>query len=165
MSSNPRETAMPTDDIRDRLSESHSALMAMVKTLRNDSDELQCRTRLEELRRAWIVHVLAEEAVIYHALDGPHADDHADSANKRLVEHELLQCFFERLSRTRPGTAQWLSRLDVVDKLMQRHMDEERQELFARLTGELNPEALSGMSRDFGLAREKITILEQAKAS
>ncbi len=155
---------MANDDIRERLSDSHGAVMALVESLREETSELQCHSRLEELRHAWAAHFLAEEAVIYHALEGLQGDDNLDSANKRLVEHELLQAFFDRLSRTRPLTAQWYARLEVVDKLMQRHMDDEREELFARLVEELQPDVLSGLGRDFGLARDKISILEQAKS-
>ncbi|HLX22868.1 MAG TPA: hemerythrin domain-containing protein [Usitatibacter sp.] len=156
---------MATDDIREQLSDSHGAVMALVRSLREETDELQCHSRLEELRHAWAAHFLAEETVVYHVLDGLHAGDNLDSANKRLVEHELVQSFFDRLSRTRPGTPQWFARLEVIDKLMQRHMDDEREELFARLVEELEPDVLSGLSRDFGLARDKISILEQAKSS
>jgi hypothetical protein len=156
---------MPTDDIRDRLSDSHGAVMARFESLRHETDELRCHGKLDELRRAWVAHVLAEETVVYHKLESPLSDVHSDDANKRLVKHELLQCFFDRLSRTRCGTAQWFARLDVIGKLMQRHMEDERRNLFSRLAEDFKAEDLSGMSRDFGLAREKITILEQAKAS
>lgn len=155
---------MPTDDIRDQLSDNHRAVMAQVEALKNESDELQCHERLEELRRSWVAHVLAEETVVYHALEGVQAAAGSD-ADERLVEHELLQCFFDRLSNTRPGTAQWFARLDVVGKLMRRHMEAEQDELFVRLARDFKTEDLSGMGRDFGLAREKITMLEQAKAS
>jgi Hemerythrin HHE cation binding domain len=164
-SSPPKDIPMPTHDIRDQLSDNHSAVMAKLDSLRAEADELQCHHKLEDLRQAWVAHVLAEETVVYHAIEGPATDaDHSDSANERLLEHELLQCFFERLSHTRPGTAQWFARLDIVAKLMRRHMEEERNELFSRLERDFKAEDLSGMGRDFGLAREKITMLEQAKA-
>jgi hemerythrin-like domain-containing protein len=156
---------MPNDDIRNQLSDNYSALVAKVDSLRNEDDELRCHDKLEDLRQAWVAHVAAEETVVYRALEGPGAMDDTDEANQRLVEHELLQCFFDRLAHTRPGTAQWTARIEVVDKLIRRHMEEERGELFSRLERDFNPEDLSGMGRDFGLAREKISMLEQAKAS
>ncbi len=156
---------MTADDIRERLTDNHRALMAKVESLRNETDQLLSHDKLEDLRRAWIAHVMAEETVVYRALEGPRALSESDNANQRLVEHELLQCFFDRLAHTRPGTAQWLARLEVVGKLFMRHMEEERGELFSRLERDFEADALSGMGRDFGLAREKITMLEQAKAS
>jgi hemerythrin-like domain-containing protein len=157
---------MPTDDIRDQLSGNLNAVLGQVKALRNELDELQCHERLEALRQSWVAHVLAEETVVYHALEGAHAPtDQRGNAGERLVEHELLQCFFDRLSRTRPGTVQWFARLDVVAKLIRRHLEEEQGELFTRLARDFKAEALSGMGRDFGLARQKLSMLEQAKAS
>ncbi|HEY2629401.1 MAG TPA: hemerythrin domain-containing protein [Usitatibacter sp.] len=157
---------MATTDIREQLSLNHSAVMAKVDSLRNEANELRCYDKLEDLRQAWVSHILAEETVVYHALESPQGDaEQADDANERLLEHELLQCFFERLSHSRPGTAQWVARLDIVAKLMRRHMEEERDLLFSRLERDFKAEDLSGMGRDFGLAREKISMLEQAKAS
>ena len=153
---------MPANDIRDESSDSHGAVMAKVDSLHGETNELLCHERLEDLRRAWIAHVLAEETVVYHAVEGPHGGG-GDHADERLVEHELLQCFFDRLSHTRPGTAQWFARLDVVGKLIRRHMEQERGELFSRLGRDFKAEDRSRMSRDFGLAHEKLTMLEQAK--
>jgi hemerythrin superfamily protein len=156
---------MPADDIRDRLTDDHGAVMAKVESLRRETGERRCRDKLEELRRAWIAHVLAEETVVYHALEGPRADaDHSDAADKRLAAHELLQRLFDGLACASPGSAQWSARLDAIGKLIRRHMEEERGRLFPRLARDFKAEDLRGMSRDFGLARDKITMLEQAKA-
>ena len=57
---NPRKTPMPTDDIRDQLSDNHRAVMARVAALRNEYEELQCYERLEELRQEWIVREHAD---------------------------------------------------------------------------------------------------------
>ena len=157
---------MPAEDIRDQLRDNHKAVLAQVEALGNESDELRCHKRLEALHRAWLAHALAEETVVYHALDGvPATAQESCDAQERLVEHELLQCFFGRLSRTRPGTAQWFARLNVIGKLIRRRMEAEEGGLFARLARDFKAEDLSGMARDFGLARAKLTILEEAKAS
>jgi len=153
-----------SSDIRDQLSENHRAVMAKVSALRDETDASRCPQMLEDLRQAWLAHVLAEETVVYRALDGPEGDtESSDNANERLVEHELLRCFFDRLVHTPPGTAQWFARLDVVGKLILRHMEQERDRLFPRLAHGFDAEDLSRLSRDFGLAYEKITLLEQAK--
>jgi len=157
---------MPTDDIRDQLTDNCHALMARVDTLRAETDPLECHVHLEELRREWIAHVLAEETVVYHAIEGARHDGTQPSdASVRLVEHELLQRFLDRLSHTTPGSAVWIARLDVVAKLIRRHMDEERGDLFSRLAHDYGTDELTSMGRHFGLARKKITLLERAKDS
>ncbi len=156
---------MHSDDIREQLSDNHNAVMAQIEALRNEGDERRCRERLEALRQSWVAHVLAEEAVVYRALEGARAiADPREPADERLVEHELLQCFFERLSHTRPGSLHWFARLDVVARLLRRRVEAERSELFARLARDFEAADLSGMGRVFGLAREKLTMLEAAKA-
>jgi hypothetical protein len=156
---------MRREDIRDRLSDDLNAVLARLEALRSETDETQCSMKLEDLRQAWVTHVLAEEAVVYHALENPRADsEHSDSADERLIGHEVLQCLFERISQTLPRTTQWFSRLDVIASLIRRRIEDERAELFSALARDLDPDVLSIMSRDFGLVREKIAMLEQAKA-
>ncbi len=155
---------MPSDDIREQLKDNHEAVMAQIEALRNEGDERRCRERLEALRQSWVAHVLAEEAVVYRTIEGPQATaDPPGPADKRLVESELLQCFFERLSHTRPGSPHWFARLEVVARLLRRRIEAERGELFARLARDFEAADLSGMGRVFGLAREKLTMLEAAK--
>ncbi len=153
-------------DIRERLREDHEATLADAERLRAEPDAERCLYLLRELRRAWVIHALAEETVVYRALEG--AEDAAlggARSDERFVEHELLAGLFDRLSRLRPGSQEWRARLNVACDLIARHIRSEHEEVFARLGRRFDAAALAEMGRRFEVARDKLTYLEEAKAA
>ena len=154
------------DDIRDQLRRDHELALAEVDGLRAEDDDHRCRFRLKQLRRAWMIHALAEETVVYRALEGAEAAaSSAGRADERFVEHELVEGLFEKLSNGRPRTLEWRARLNVVRDLMARHIDTEHEETFAQLAARFDAEELCELGRRFQLARDKLTMLEEAKAA
>jgi hypothetical protein len=156
----------PADDIRDQLRTDHEVALAELDALRLETDERQAHSRLRELRQLWMVHALAEETVVYRALEsGDLRGDARARSDERFVEHELVGNLFDQLSRNRPGTLEWSARLNVVRDLIRRHIETEHAEMFAQLEGRFDPEGLCAMGRRFRLAYDKLTMLEQAKAA
>ena len=154
------------DDIRDHLRRDHESALAELDALRAEGDEHRCRFRLVQLRRAWMVHALAEEAVVYRALEGADvAANSATRADERFVEHELVENVFSRMSAGRPRSSEWLARLNVVRDLIARHVESEHAETFALLARRFDSQELCELGRRFELAREKLTLLEEAKAA
>ena len=58
------------DDIRNQLRRDHESALAELDALRGEADDRRCRFLLQRVRRAWMIHALAEEAVVYRALEG-----------------------------------------------------------------------------------------------
>ena len=155
-----------TVDIRDQLRKDHEQALAELEALRIETDERRCHARLRELRRAWVIHALAEETVVYRALEGIEAAaDGRNRSDERFIEHELVGGLFDKLSRSRPGTLEWHARLNVVRDLITRHIETEHNEMFARLAGRFDAPGLGELGERFRLAYEKLTMLEQAKAA
>jgi hemerythrin superfamily protein len=94
-----------SDDIRDHLRKDHESVLAELDALRSDCDGQRCLEMLRRLRRSWMTHALAEETVVYRALEGVEAanDSRSTRADERFVEHELVEGLFDKLSRSRPG--------------------------------------------------------------
>lgn len=156
-----------TDDIRDQLRRDHELVLAELDALREGGDERACLSNLRRLRRTWVIHALAEETVVYRALEGVEAanDSRASRADERFVEHELVEGLFEKLSRSRPGTLEWNARINVAAELIRRHIETEHQDTFSALRVRFEQEQLDEMGRRFRLARDKLTLLEEAKAA
>ena len=55
-------------DIRDQLRRDHETALAELQALRNETEEARCHASLRRMRRAWVIHALAEETVVYRAL-------------------------------------------------------------------------------------------------
>ena len=155
---------MPDSDIRDRLREDHDSVLAALDALRNESDAGRSLSLLGSVRRAWVIHALAEETVVYHALEG--VESIAGSrADERFIEHELVEGLFDKLSRSRPGSLEWHARINVARELIERHIDSERNDIFVRLGERFDGAGLRELGERFRLAREKLLMLERAKAA
>jgi hypothetical protein len=153
------------DDIRDLLRRDHELALAELDALAAGGDESRCRTRLQKLRRAWVIHALAEETVVYRALEGAPSSVSSARADARFVEHDLIDGLFDKLARGRCGSHEWSARLAVTRDLVARHIATEQEETFALLATRFASDELCDMGRQFQLARDKLTLLEEAKAA
>jgi hypothetical protein len=153
-------------DIRDQLRMDHEVALAELDALRLEKDERRALSRLRELRQAWVIHALAEETVVYRALESGDLRGEARArSDERFVEHELVGNLFDQLSRNRPGCLEWNARLNVVRDLIRRHIETEHAEMFAQLTARFDAEARASMGERFRSAYDKLTMLERAKAA
>jgi hypothetical protein len=155
------------DDIRDQLRQDHESVLAELDALRSGTDEKRCLAMLRQLRRSWVIHALAEETVVYRALEGVEAanDSKNSRADERFVEHELVEGLFEKLSRTAAGTLEWHARIIVASELIRRHIETEYEDTFVALGHRFDEEQLDELGRRFVLVRDKLTLLEEAKAA
>ncbi len=153
-------------DIRDRLRADHEATLADADRLRSERDAKRALHLLAALRRAWVIHALAEEAVVYRALEGAEGGPFAGTrSDERFVEHELVESLFGKLARVRPGSQEWSARLNVARDLIARHIENEHEDLFARLAHSFDAQSLAGLGGRFESARAKLALLEDAKAA
>ncbi len=156
----------PGRDIRDQLRRDHESALADLEALRAETADLRCHAILRRLRRAWVIHALAEETVVYRALEGAEAAAESKTrADERFIEHELVEGLFEKLSRCSPGSLEWHARINVARGLILRHVETEHDDMFAQLAQRFDEATLVEMGRRFELARDKLTLLEEAKAA
>ena len=154
----------PGSDIRDQLRGDHQKALAELEALQAEADAQRCYELLTQLRRGWVIHALAEETVVYRAVESVAADS-SNRADERFIEHELVEGLFDKLSRSGPGTHEWHARLNIVRDLVMRHIETEEKGIFRQLGERYDAAALAEMSERFELAREKLTLLEEAKAA
>jgi hemerythrin superfamily protein len=147
-------------DIREQLRRDHAKALAELAAVGEEADARRAQARLARLRRAWMVHALAEETVVYRALEGAAATPHAD---ERFVEHELVESLFQKLAQGRPGTLEWKSRVAVLREVMTRHTESEEGGLFVNLVERYSAAELLELGTQFILVRDKLAILEEAK--
>ena len=157
---------MNNTDIRDLLRHDHEAVLASLEKLRLGADPRFSLAQLNRVRRQWVIHALAEEAVVYRAIEGAEGLRGSKlNADERFIEHELVEGLFEKLTRSRPGSLEWSARINVARELIARHIESEHEELFARLEKSFDAESLAEIGHRFTLARDKLQLLEEAKAA
>jgi hypothetical protein len=158
--------AVGSEDVRDQLRKDHDLALAELEALRHEKEERPAKARLRALRQLWMVHALAEETVVYRALEGvPMPGVDTARADERFIEHELVGGLFDRLVQARPATLEWNARVNVVRDIMARHMESEHQELFGQLARRFDAEQLVELGKRFVSARDKLALLENAKAA
>jgi hemerythrin superfamily protein len=146
-------------DIREQLRRDHAKALAELAAIGEEADSRRAQARLARLRHAWMIHALAEETVVYRAIEGG-ITHHAD---ERFVEHELVEAMFQKLVNARAGTHDWKGRVNVLRDLMTRHIETEEGGLFVNLSERYSAEELVGLGTQFILARDKLSMLEEAK--
>ena len=151
-------------DVRDVLRLDHEAVLRDLEQLRTAADAREALSRLQAVRRRWVIHALAEETVVYNALEGLQGAA-STRADERFVEHEIVEGLFDKLSRSRPGTLEWGARINVARSLVTRHVEAEHEDLFVRLATRFDTARLVELGQRFALAREKLNLLEEAKAA
>ena len=157
------DAGLPQEDVRQFLRMEHDQLLAMLDALRLERDPSRCKDGLRDVRTAWIVHALAEETVVYRALEGVQGP--GGRADERFVEHELVGGLFDKLAQVGAGTLEWNARLNVARELIARHIETEYRDLFPLLGGRFGVEALAGMGARFRQARDMLLVCEEAKAA
>jgi hypothetical protein len=156
----------PPQDIRDQLRRDHELALAELEALRQESDPHRCRAMLGEMRRAWVIHALAEETVVYRALESVEAANEPGSrADERFVEHELIEGLFDKLEKTEPASVEWQARLNVARELIMRHIETEHEQMMIQLAQRFDAAGLAELGMRFESARDKLTMLEEAKAA
>lgn len=156
----------PPQDIRAQLRRDHEKALAELEALRAETDPKRSHAMLAEMRRGWMIHALAEETVVYRALEGVEAANGPGSrADERFVEHELIDSLFDKLGETDPGKGEWHARLTVARELIMRHIETEHEEMMIQLAQRFDASALVELGGRFEMARAKLTMLEEAKAA
>ena len=158
----PANDAGVAGDIRAQLRRDHEQALRELESLRIERDERRCRDKLGHLRQAWVVHALAEESVVYRALEDVQWTERAD---ERFIEHELVGGLFDKLGQAHPGSLEWDARLNVVRDLIAHHIDGEHADMFARLSKRFDSYGLAELGERFRLVRQKLEMLEHAKAA
>src|SRR4029078_382471 len=103
---------------------------ASLEKLRLGADPRFSLAQLNRVRRQWVIHALAEEAVVYRAIEGAEGLRGSKSnADERFIEHELVEGLFEKLTRSRPGSLEWTARINLAPELIARQIACEHTDL------------------------------------
>lgn len=159
-------TALNPGDVRNHLQADHDRFLDAVDVLGLERNSERRAAKAATLRLALVIHDRAEEAVLYRVLKRvkipPAAKAFADDA---CVEHEVIEGLLDKLIRTRPSTEEWEARVRVFTGLLKHHFREEESEMFALLGAHFDAARLEVLGAQFLETRDKLVMLEEAKAA
>jgi len=151
---------MGEEDVRALLERDHEEvkelLQALVDGERGESRELL----LETLKTNLTAHSRAEEHAVYDALIRARAkqDVHV-TAEEGYVEHGAVDDLLLRVARIEVGTELWLAHMKVIRELLEHHISEEQNQVFAQLGDLFSRDELVAMGQEF--LRRKARVFEQ----
>jgi hemerythrin superfamily protein len=100
-------------------------------------------------------HADAEEAVLYERLAT--LDDLAEDMPKAREEHAVVEHLLDELEALSSDDGQWLAKLQVLQELVQHHVDEEEDEIFPAAREALDAAEASALGEDFLALVEQLT--------
>jgi hemerythrin-like domain-containing protein len=144
----------PTADIRELIRRDHEELLGLVGRL-CEARSATARSRLlKQLSYAAPAHDKPEERTVYAALKGA-TEKSADIAHEGKVEHELVSGLLKKLSRMRdPASRQAKAHADVLQELLEHHIEEEHSEMFEQLERDFDAGERIAMGAAFVAAKE-----------
>lgn len=159
-------TSLNPGDVRNHLQADHDRFLDAVDALSLERSSDRRASKAATLRLALVIHSRAEEAVVYRALSAlktvPAAKAFADDA---CIEHEVMEHLLDKLMNTRASTDEWKARMRVFSELLRHHFREEESEMFALLGANYDAARLETIGAQFLDTRDKLVMLEEAKAA
>jgi len=151
---------MGDDDVRAMMKNDHDEIKDLLGGM---VDGQQGRSRmqlLDKLKSLLVAHSRAEEKVVYDAMIGARAkQDVRVLAEEGYVEHGVVDDLLVRISRLDAGKGLWLAHAKVIREMLEHHIDEEQNQVFAQLGDLFSRDELAAMGQEF--LRRKARVLAQ----
>ena len=153
---------MGDDDVRALLKKDHDEVKDLLSGLVDGGQGRSRATLLERLKKNLTAHSRAEEQVVYDALIRQRADKDVHVLGEEgYVEHGAVDDLLTRISRLEAGTDLWLAHAKAIREMLEHHISEEQNEIFAELGNLFSSEELVAMGDQF-LRRKARVLARQA---
>lgn len=157
-----------------KLHQERNAAMNLYEMLHRDHEKVKdLFTRLERvvepddshrellfasLYRELDIHSQAEEKFFYSQLKGE--EETRELVLESLDEHRDVKKLLDALASMDKGTAEWTAKLRTLRENVERHVEEEENELFPRARKLIEEDEAAGIAEDIESFKEEHTELE-----
>lgn len=141
-------TALKTD---------HKELKKILSDI-EDTTERAGKTRLalfKKFKEEIVAHARAEEQVVYEKLKGIVDKEDRDTILEGYEEHYLVDKLIPEIEKLSPTDEVWTAKVTVVKEMLEHHIKEEEDEIFAMVRKEFDPDALEIMADRFEALKAK----------
>lgn len=146
-----------SQDVRDLLSRDHDDVRAMAGRMIEARGGERRRAILKELRIALTAHSRAEETTVYKPVMAVETGNGAEFAREGMVEHAIVDDLLLKLLRSRkPDSEDWKAMAIVLAEVLERHIAEEQEALFAALAVRFDAAERAAMAERFERARQRL---------
>ena len=139
-----------TETIFEKLKEQHAEAAPLIQRLTEEFD----RTTFERLRMMLHAHLEAEEYAIYSRLRSDLSV--RGMVLEGLVQHRIVRGLLRQLRDEPQGSEEWMARMKVLRRLIERHFREEEIEFFPAAQRVLEGDDADEMTFMFEAAEERV---------
>jgi len=151
---------MGDEDVRALLEKDHDEVKDLLGALVDGEQGRSRKQVLETLKTNLTAHSRAEEKVVYDALIRARAKQDVHILGEEgYVEHGAVDDLLARISRLEVGTELWKAHAKVIKELLEHHISEEQNQMFAELGNLFDRDELVAIGQAF--LRSKARVLTQ----
>ena len=142
-------------DILELIKDDHAQAKALLDGILEAKRNAKRRSSLfKHFKTVMTAHSRAEEAVLYHRLEK--AKDAKDDALEGAVEHHLVDILLAELGGGRDKSGdKWEARCRVLKEMLEHHMAEEEDAIFALARKLFDAAMLERMGTEFAQEKER----------
>mgnify|MGYP001157831137 CR=1 FL=1 len=135
--------------IYERLKQDHDKIRELMAQIADTSEDQagQRRDLFARFRTELLAHAQAESNVFYERLE-----EYGETRMKALegeTEHELVEHMIHELEHTSPGDDHWTARFQVLQEILEHHLEEEEEEMFEQAQDVLSDPKAMELSKQF----------------
>ena len=140
-------------DICQLIEQDHTEALGLARRLTQTEDPLLAKDLYRSLRDLLSAHARSEESVAYGALDLLADPELIRRTCEGEVAHNLCDHLLAKMTRGRADHPGWQARARVLMQVLQRHFDEETEDLLVQLRTRFDTEQRSALGRRFATRR------------
>lgn len=135
----------------------HKELKSLLEQI-TDTTERAGKTRLslfKKFKAELVAHARSEESVVYEKLKPIIDKDDRDTILEGYEEHYLCDKLIPEIEKLSPTDEVWTAKVTVLKEMLEHHIKEEEDEIFAMVRKEFAPDALEIMADRFEAMKAK----------
>lgn len=139
------------------LKSDHKELKKILEDIEGTTERAEKKrlTLFAKFKEEIVAHARAEESVVYEKLKGIVDKDDRDTILEGYEEHYLVDKLIPEIENLSPTDEVWTAKVTVVKEMLEHHIKEEEDEIFAMVRKEFDPDALEIMAERFEALKAK----------
>jgi hemerythrin-like domain-containing protein len=139
------------------LKSDHKELKKILEDIEGTTERAEKKrlTVFAKFKEEIVAHARAEESVVYEKLKGIVDKDDCDTLLEGYEEHYLVDKLIPEIENLSPTDEVWTAKVTVVKEMLEHHIKEEEDEIFAMVRKEFDPDALEIMAERFEALKAK----------
>lgn len=139
------------------LKSDHKELKKILEDIEGTTERAEKKrlTLFAKFKEEIVAHARAEESVVYEKLKGIVDKDDRDTLLEGYEEHYLVDKLIPEIENLSPTDEVWTAKVTVVKEMLEHHIKEEEDEIFAMVRKEFDPDALEIMAERFEALKAK----------